>query len=54
LPRKQSTEGTERFFGMTYAMKKGDISWKWGVIMWTGLFRQGLVTGSTVLLEKPM
>jgi len=54
LPRKNSTEYTERFFGMTYAMTKGDISWKWSVIMWTGLFRQGLVTGSTVLLEKLM
>jgi len=54
LPRKNSTEYTERFFGMTYTMTKGDISWKWSVIMWTRLFRQGLVTGSTVLLEKLM
>jgi hypothetical protein len=34
--KRKSTEDTQRFFGITYAMEEGDISWKRGMIMWIG------------------
>jgi len=44
LPRKKTTEDTERFFGTTYATKKGHIS-EVGCdhVDWINLFRKGLL-----------